>query len=186
VAIGQLIMHGRQHLVGIKALDRGLVLYILRYAGELRESTRYFDGITAEPNPEAVKLAVELVKRQSGRFEPKKMSDRYAAAIREMIQAKIESRAPEVVVAAEGKSETAVVNIMDALKESMEAKGRAKVRGAARKGWENSRKRKPDRELDRHAPAHAARRTRCWRMSELLIRTPCRPTPRTWPSSCKT
>jgi non-homologous end joining protein Ku len=54
-------------------------------------------------------------------------------AIREMIQAKIEDRAPEVVVAAEGKPEAAVINIMDALKESMEAKSRAKVRGAARK-----------------------------------------------------
>jgi DNA end-binding protein Ku len=133
VAIGQLIMHGRQHLVSIKALDQGLVLYLLHYANELREPTRYFDGITAEPNPEAVKLAAELIKRQSGRFEPEKMSDRYAAAIREMIQAKIESRAPEVVVAAEGKPEAAVINIMAALKESMEAKGRTKVRDAVRK-----------------------------------------------------
>jgi DNA end-binding protein Ku len=124
VAIGQLIMHGRQHLVSIKALDQGLVLYLLHYANELREPTRYFDGI---------KLAAELIKRQSGRFEPEKMSDRYAAAIREMIQAKIESRAPEVVVAAEGKPEAAVINIMAALKESMEAKGRTKVRDAVRK-----------------------------------------------------
>jgi DNA end-binding protein Ku len=35
VAIGQLIMHGRQHLVGIKALEAGLVLSILRYPDEL-------------------------------------------------------------------------------------------------------------------------------------------------------
>ena len=50
-----------------------------------------------------------------------------------MIQAKIENRAPEVVVATEGKPETAVVNIMAALKKSMEAKGRTKVRDAVRK-----------------------------------------------------
>ena len=36
-AVGQLIMHGREHLVGVKALGRGLVLYILRYVDELRE-----------------------------------------------------------------------------------------------------------------------------------------------------
>ena len=36
-AVGQLIMHGREHLVGVKALGRGLALYILRYADELRE-----------------------------------------------------------------------------------------------------------------------------------------------------
>jgi DNA end-binding protein Ku len=133
IAVGQLIMHGREHLVGVKALGRGLALYILRYADELREPTSYFEGITAEPDPQAVELASELIGRQSGRFEPEKMPDQYAAAIREMLQAKIESRAPEVVVATEGKPETAVVNIMAALKKSMEAQGRTKVRGALRK-----------------------------------------------------
>jgi DNA end-binding protein Ku len=133
IAIGQLIMHGREHLVGVKALGRGLSLYILRYADELREPTSYFEGITAEPDPQAVKLAAELIERESGRFEPEKMADQYAEAIREMIQAKIENRAPEVVVATEGKPETAVVNIMAALKKSMEAKGRTKVRDPVRK-----------------------------------------------------
>jgi DNA end-binding protein Ku len=133
VAIGQLIMHGREHLVGVKPLSQGLALYILRYAHELRGPSRYFEDITAEVNPKAVKLAADLIKRESGRFEPEKMPDQYAHAIREMIHAKIENRAPEVVVASEDKPETAVVNIMAALKESMDAKGRAKVRGAVRK-----------------------------------------------------
>jgi len=133
VAIGQLIMHGREHLVGVKPLGQGLALHILRYAHELREPSRHFEDITAEANPQAVKLAADLIKRQSGRFQPEKMPDQYADAVREMIQAKIENRAPEVVVASEGKPETAVVNIMAALKESMGAKGRAKVRGAVRK-----------------------------------------------------
>jgi DNA end-binding protein Ku len=133
VAIGQLIMHGRPHLVGVKPLGHGLALYILRYAHELRDPSSYFEGITAEPNPQAIKLAAELIKRQSGRFEPKKMPDQYADAIRELIQAKIENRAPEVVVATEGKPATAVINIMDALMESMQTKGRAKVRDAVRK-----------------------------------------------------
>ena len=132
VAIGQLIMHGRQHLVGVKGLGKGLALYILRYADELRDPKSYFDGITAEPDPKAVKLAAELIKRENGRFEPEKMPDQYAAAIRAMIQAKIENRAPEVVVA-EDKPETAVINIMDALKESMQARGRATVRDAVRR-----------------------------------------------------
>ena len=136
VAVGQLIMHGREHLVGIKALGRGLVLYILRYADELREPTSYFEGIAAEANPQAVKLATDLIERDSGRFEPEKMPDQYADAIRELIQAKVENRAPEVVVASEGKPATAVVNIMAALKKSMEAKGRTKVRDAVRKRME--------------------------------------------------
>ena len=133
VAVGQLIMHGREHLVGVKPLGRGLALYILRYAHELREPAPYFEGITAKPDPQAVKLAAELIERESGRFEPEKMPDQYADAIREMIQAKIENRAAEVIVGEKGKPAPQVVNIMAALKESMEAKGHTKVRDAVRK-----------------------------------------------------
>ena len=68
IAVGQLIMHGREHLVGVKALGRGLALYILRYADELREPTSYFEGITAEPDPQAVKLAAELIERAERTF----------------------------------------------------------------------------------------------------------------------
>ena len=53
VAIGQLIMGGRAHLVGIKALEGGLMLSILRYADELRDFTPYFEGINTKADPEA-------------------------------------------------------------------------------------------------------------------------------------
>jgi non-homologous end joining protein Ku len=52
----------------------------LRYADELRDPKSYFEGITNEPDPKAVKLAAELIERKSGRFEPEKMPDQYAAA----------------------------------------------------------------------------------------------------------
>jgi DNA end-binding protein Ku len=78
VAIGQLIMHGREHLVGIKALGRDLVLSVLRYADELRDPKWYFEGINTEPTPEAVRLATELIEAESGCFEPEKIPDKYA------------------------------------------------------------------------------------------------------------
>src|SRR6476659_4734047 len=54
VAIGQLIMGGRGHLVGVKAHGKGLMLSILRYANELRDPKPYFEGINAEPPKDAV------------------------------------------------------------------------------------------------------------------------------------
>ena len=48
MAIGQLIMHGREHLVGITAHKKGLMLLILRYADELRKPEPYFDKIEAK------------------------------------------------------------------------------------------------------------------------------------------
>jgi DNA end-binding protein Ku len=133
VAIGQLIMHGRQHLVGIKSLKGGLMLSILRYADELRDPKPYFENINAELNPEAVGLAKELVEAESGKFEPQKIPDKYAETLRELLRAKVEQRAPQIAVAPEGKAPKEVINLMAALKESMQAKGRAKVRGAVRR-----------------------------------------------------
>ena len=144
-------MHGRQHLVGIKALEGGLVLSILRYAHELRDPKPYFEHIDAKAEPEAVRLAKDLVKAKSGRFEPEKIPDKYAETLRELLQAKVEQRA-QIEVATEGKAPQ-VINIMDALKKSMESRGRAKVRDAVRK-----RMGKPPKEAPR--PSAGSARTR--------------------------
>ena len=69
----------------------------------------------------------------SGRFEPEKMPDEYARAVHELVKAKVEHRAPEVLIAPDGKPAAQVINIMDALKQSMQKQGQAKVRDAVRK-----------------------------------------------------
>jgi DNA end-binding protein Ku len=145
VAIGQVVMQGREHLVGIMAHGKGLMLLILRYANELRDPAPYYEKITAEVSPEAVKLGAELIESQAGHFEPKKMPDEFARAVHELVRAKVERRAPEVEIAAEGKPVPHVINIMAALKESMQAKGRAKVRDAV------------SRRMGKAAPKSAAR-----------------------------
>jgi len=132
VALGQLIRQGHEHLVAIKALEGGLVLCILRYPYELRDPKAYFEDIRVEAEPEAVGLAKELIKAESGRFEPEKIPDKYAETLRELLQAKFEERAPQIEVPTEGKAPQ-VINIMDALKESMQAKGRGKVRDVVRR-----------------------------------------------------
>jgi DNA end-binding protein Ku len=149
VAIGQLVMNGREHLVGIKPHGKGLMLVILRYADEVRPAEPYFDGITAEPKADAVALATKLIEGTSGPFRPEKMPDEYAAALHELVQAKLEQRAPEIAPTADGKAPK-VINIMAALKESIQAKGRAKVNAAVRK-----RTGKPAKEEARPALARA-------------------------------
>ncbi len=133
VAIGQLIMHGREHLVGITAHKKGLMLLILRYQDELRKPEPYFDTIAPNVDDSAVKLAVDLIEQESGKFEPQKMPNEYAQAIHELVQAKVEQRAPEVQIETEKHETPKVVNIMDALKKSMQAKGQTRVRDSVRK-----------------------------------------------------
>jgi DNA end-binding protein Ku len=131
VAIGQLIMTGRAHLVGIKPLGKGLMLSILRYAHQVRPAEPYFDSIAAEPKPEAVKLAVQLIEAQAGPFVPETMPNQFARAVRELVEAKIEQRTPEVDVTPAGKPIPSVIDIMAVLKQSVESK--AKPRAVVRK-----------------------------------------------------
>ena len=133
VAIGQLIMQGREHLVGITSHGNGLILEILRYAQELRDPEPYFEKVTAEPAKDAIAMAAQLIERQSGKFEPKKMPNEYAKAVKELVRAKVQHRAPEVTIEAPSGEAPKVVNIMAALKESMQVKSRENVRDAMRK-----------------------------------------------------
>jgi DNA end-binding protein Ku len=133
MAIGQLIMHGREHLVGIAAHKNGLMLVILRYADELRKPEAYFDKIETKADADAVKLAAGLIEQESGKFQPEKMPNEYARAVHELVQAKIEQRAPEVGIETAKGETPKVINIMDALKKSMHAKGQAKDKDAVRK-----------------------------------------------------
>jgi non-homologous end joining protein Ku len=80
------------------------------------------------------------------------MPNDYARAVHELVQAKVEQRAPEVEIETEKREAPKVVNIMDALKKSMQAKGQAKVRDAVRK-----RMGKPAPKQEARPPALKAR-----------------------------
>ena len=160
VAIGQLIMHGRGHLVGIKALGRGLMLSILRYGNEVRAAEPYFDRLTTKPNTESVTLASELIKRMSGRFEPEKMPDEYARAIHELVKAKVEHRAPEVEIAPDGKP-MALKSSTSWTLSSRACRSRGRPRCAMRCGSEWARLRPRRKRLDRQHAAAQARGAAC-------------------------
>ena len=159
MAIGQLIMHGREHLVGITAHKKGLMLLILRYADELRKPEPYFDKIEAKADADAVKLATDLIEQESGKFQPEKMPNEYARAVHELVQAKIEQRAPEVEIETAKGETPKVINIMDALKKSMQAKGQTKVKDAVRKRWERLRRSEPAASPSTRAAKPSSRRT---------------------------
>ena len=133
IAVGQMVMQGREHIVGIMPQGKGLMVVILRYANELRQPDAYFEKLNEKVEDDAVKLAVNLIKDHAGKFEPEKMPNEYARAVHELVQAKVEQRPPEVEIEPEKREEPKVINIMDALKKSMSARGQTKVKEAASK-----------------------------------------------------
>ena len=110
-----------------------------------------------EPAPDAVKR--DLIDQQSGKFEPQKMPNEYARAVHELVQAKIEQRAPEVEIETAKGETPKVINIMDALKKSMQAKGQTKVREAVRKKMGKAAPKRPTAPPSPRSAKPSSRRT---------------------------
>jgi DNA end-binding protein Ku len=131
VALGQLVLSRRERLVAVRPCGAGMALETLRYAEELREAERMFDEVKDEPPDEdMITLAQELIERKSGSFEPERFKDRYAEALRELVQSKLKGKQVRPGKAAEPESGK-VINLMDALKASVETSGKKKSAGGA-------------------------------------------------------
>lgn len=124
IGIGQLILRGQGNIVALKPCGRGLMLEILRHANEIKSADKFFEEVPdVKVDKEALELAVELIERKSGAFEPEKFKDEYNDAVWELINAKIEHRAPSIVTGEPGTAK--IINIMDALKKSVKQQGKA-------------------------------------------------------------
>jgi DNA end-binding protein Ku len=130
IGVGTFILRGHGNIVAVKPFDKGLLLEVLRHANEIRSAEALFKELPdVKVDKEALDLAKELVERKTGKFEPAQFKDEYTEAVWELIQAKLEDRAPEIVTEEPGGAK--VINIMDALKKSVQqGKGTSAKAGA--------------------------------------------------------
>lgn len=133
VGLAQITMHGREHLVAVMPIEKGLLLEVMRYENELRASDKFFKDLDdVKYDKELVGLASELIARNSGRFLPSKFTDSYAVQLGELVKKK--ARGQKITIpAGPSKEPSNVVNLMDALKKSLGKEKPAKAAGAKRK-----------------------------------------------------
>ena len=117
--IGKVALYGREYLVKVQPREQGLVMYTLRHANEIR-SMDAIDELTDMPEkvkPEEVKLARQVMGTFEGEVDLQEYRDDYQVGLREIIDAKIEGRE---IVAQEIEAPPKVVNLMDALRRSLD------------------------------------------------------------------
>ncbi|WP_333794881.1 non-homologous end joining protein Ku [Hyphomicrobium sp.] len=130
VGLSQVTISGREWLVAIAPLEDGLVMEMLRYAGELRQPADFFDEVPGtKPDREMVDLAVQLIEKKSGPFKPEKFEDHYASALKALIQDKLKGR-KIVAHETERPSGGNIVDLMEALRKSV---GAAPAKGGSTK-----------------------------------------------------
>jgi DNA end-binding protein Ku len=140
--IGQVVFSGREQLAIVRPLDGVLTMAMLSYDAEIRKPSE-IKGEFSRPKtaPSKLRLAEDLVaKWQDGKFDFTAYKDRYRQKVKEAIAAKkkgVELSAPEE------EEEPEVINLMDALQRSLDAKGKKSGASHSRNGNAKSAKRKP-------------------------------------------
>jgi DNA end-binding protein Ku len=118
-AIGKLALYGREYLVAIQPRETGLVMFTLRSAAEVR-SMSSIDELKLVPKtikPDEAKLAKQVIGSFETEGDLTQYRDDYQTELRRVIDAKI---AGEEVVEAADEAPPKVVNLMDALRKSLE------------------------------------------------------------------
>jgi DNA end-binding protein Ku len=128
-AVGKVALYGREYLVAIQPRENGLVMYTLRHASEVR-SMGAIDELKTVPSkikPDEVKLARQVIGNFETDGDLTQYKDEYQEELRKIIDAKI---AGEEIVAPEEEAPPKVVNLMDALRQSLERVSTTKKRTA--------------------------------------------------------
>jgi DNA end-binding protein Ku len=129
VGIGKLALYGREYLVAVRPFQRGIVMHTLHHAAEMR-SIDAVDELGAVPTtvkPQEMKLARQVIETFEQPLNLADYKDEYLEGLQRIIDAKV---AGEEIVAPTVAAPPRVVNLMEALKKSLDAVSGGKKKAA--------------------------------------------------------
>jgi DNA end-binding protein Ku len=131
VGLARVVLYGRERIIMLEPRGKGLAGTTLRYNYEVRDDKTYFDEITNKSvAKDMLDLASHIIDTKVGHFDPSEFKDRYQDAVVDLIRAK---RAGKPLPTPAAPKPNNVVNLMDALKRSLESEKGGKGKSSARK-----------------------------------------------------
>ncbi len=131
VALATFVMRGKESLVLIRPSQDGLVLHTMYFADEIRSSGEIEKGKSAKIKNGELDLAVRLIDELAAdRFEPEKYHDAYRMRVLDLINTKVEGK--EVTPVGPQVQRAQVIDLMEALKKSLEKKVSGEKRPAVK------------------------------------------------------
>jgi Ku protein len=147
VALARIVLTNREHVIAIEPRGRGLLGITLRYPYEVRDEDEYFDGIkNPKISKDMIDLASLILDTKAAHFDPGKFKDEYETALKTLVKRKAAGKPVKAIVSEERPSN--VINLMDALKQSLKGKASAKRHSPARRTMRRPAK-KPHRSAAR-------------------------------------
>jgi len=124
VALGRVVIGTRERLIAIEPRSAGMLVTTLRSHDEIRDAGPLFEGIPQRrADQKMIAIAEQIIDQLAGPFDPTQFNDRYEEALRALIRDKHAGDAAEVT--ALPPREDNVIDLMDALRRSLERSGKA-------------------------------------------------------------
>ncbi len=119
VGVGKLALYGREYLVAVRPHGRGIVMHTLHHAAEIRsmDAVEEISSVPASVKPDEIKLARQVIEMFEAPLNLKDYTDEYREGLQGIIDAKIAGRE---IVAPATDAPPKVVNLMDALRKSLD------------------------------------------------------------------
>jgi DNA end-binding protein Ku len=129
IGIGKLALYGREYLVAVRPFERGIVMHTLHHAAEMRgiDSVDELHSVPTTVKPEEIKLARQVIQTFEQPLNLATYKDEYREGLQRIIDAKV---AGQEVVATPSEAPPKVVNLMEALKKSLDAVSAGKKKTA--------------------------------------------------------
>src|SRR3979490_1903837 len=125
VALARIVLSNREHVIAIEPLGKGLLGTTLRYPYELRDEDDYFDDIkNPKISKDMIELASHILDTKAAHFDPSKFKDEDETALKTLVKRKAAGK-PVKAAEREEKPDN-VINLMDALRQSLKGKASAK------------------------------------------------------------
>jgi Ku protein len=132
VAMARIVLANREHVIAIEPLGKGLLGTTLRYPYEMRDEHDFFDDIrNPKISKDMVELARHILDTKAAHFDPSKFRDDYETALKTLVRRKAAGK-PVKAAEREAKPDN-VINLMDALKQSLKGHAPAKRQSSARR-----------------------------------------------------
>jgi DNA end-binding protein Ku len=141
VGVGKLALYGREYLVAVRPQQRGIVMYTLHHAAEIRsmDAVDELNAVATKAKPEEIKLAKQVIETFEAPLDLTTYKDEYREGLQRIIDAKIAGRE---IVAPTVEEPPKVVNLMDALRKSLDTVSAGKKRPAAAEAKPAARRRR--------------------------------------------
>ena len=141
VALARIVLTNREHVMAIEPLGKGLLGTTLRYPYELRDEEDYFENIKSPKiTKDMIELAGHILHSKAAHFDPSKFKDEYEDALKALVRRKASGKKIDLPEPEERPSN--VINLMDALRQSLKGRAAAKrAQPAARR--QSSHRRAP-------------------------------------------